>query len=95
MGDTILKDEHGTRYSYDRIATQSYLAGQPVGLDAAAAFLKRQAVKLFEDGKDAEAVAMRKLAERMVAEVKPGLEEAMRKHLRDYPEQLSDDEDDE
>lgn len=92
MGDTILRDKRGNRYSYDRIASQGYLEGQPVGLNAARAFLCREAVKLFEAGKDDQAVAMRSLAERMEKEVKPGLEAAAAAHKRDYPDELGEDE---
>lgn len=94
MADVVLRDKAGTRYSYDRLVTEGWLDGQPVGADAVIAFLRREATKLFEAGKDNEAIAMRRLADRARDEVRPELVKASTENKRKYPAQLTDDEDD-
>lgn len=83
--DTILFDEAGVRYSYDNLKTQGWLNGHASGLDVAAEFLRERAVKLFRDGKDEEATRLRRLAEEMVKELRPQMEERSKEHARNYP----------
>jgi hypothetical protein len=89
--DTILTDEAGIRCSYDNLRTQGWLDGHMSGLDAAAEFLRERAVKLFRDGKDDEATRLRRLAEEMVKELRPQMEERSREHAENHPIIIDDE----
>jgi hypothetical protein len=83
--DTILTDEADVRYSYDNLKTQSWLEGHTNGLDAAAEYLRERAVKLFRDGKDEEAVRLRRLADDMAKELRPQMEKRAKDHAKIHP----------
>jgi hypothetical protein len=89
--DTILTDEAGVRHSYDNLRTQGWLDGHASGLDAAAEFLRERAVKLFRDGKDDEAVQLRRLAGEMVKELRPQMEERSKEHAKTHPIVIEDE----
>lgn len=88
--DAILTDEAGIRYSYDNLRTQGWLDGHASGLDAAAEFLRERAVRMFRDGKDEEATRLRRLAEEMVKELRPQMEERSKEHAKSYPIVIED-----
>lgn len=90
MGDLIMTDAEGHRYSYENIKTQGWLDGHLSGLDAAAEYLKELAVELFKAGKDKEASDMRKLAEKMVQMLEPQLKERARRHESEFPADITD-----
>lgn len=83
--DTILTDKANVRYSYDNLKTQGWLEGHTNGLDAAAEYLRERAVKLFRDGKDAEATRLRSLADDMVKELRPQMEKRATDHAKIHP----------
>lgn len=83
--DTILTDGDGKKYSFDNLGTQHWLEGHVPGMDRAVAYLKAKAVDLFREGKDAEAVELRQLADQLKAEIGPELHRAIAEHRRDYP----------
>ena len=83
--DTILTDEADVRYSYSNLKTQGWLEGHVGGIEAAAEFLHERAVKLFREGKDAEATRLRCLAEDMVKALRPQLEARAKHHATDHP----------
>jgi hypothetical protein len=89
--DTILTDEAGVRYSHDNLRTQGWLDGRASGLDAAAEFLRERAVQLFRDGKDDEATRLRRLAEEMVKELRPQMEERSKEHAENHPIVVEDE----
>lgn len=91
--DLILKDDDGVRWSYDNIHTQGWLEGHAPGLDHAVAYLKKHAVALFEAGKDAEATAMRKLAEDMLKKLRPEMEATALRHSKEHPTVLEGEDD--
>lgn len=86
--DRILTGDDGARYSLDNIRTQGWLNGHYGGLDDAVNWLREQAVALFRDGKDEQAVALRKLAERMGAALQPKMRLRAEEHERDFPMRL-------
>jgi hypothetical protein len=83
--DTILTDDADVRYSYDNLKTQGWLSGHSSGLDQAAAFICERAVALFRAGKDDEASRMRRLAEDMVKELRPQMEQRTKDHAKNHP----------
>jgi hypothetical protein len=91
---TILTDAEGIRYSYDNLRTQGRLDGHASGLDAAVEFLQEHSVKLFRAGKDDEATRLRRFAEEMAKELRPGMEKRAREHAKDHPIVLGAEEDD-
>jgi len=97
MGDRIMTDEDGVRYSFENIKTQGWLDGHAGGLDDAVHWLKERAVDLFRAGKDEEATSMRRLAEDMDRKLRPGMEQQSKRHREEFPAVVgeSDDEDDE
>lgn len=94
MGDDILKDENGTRYSLENARTQGWLDGHEAGLDAAVGWLKERAVLLFRQGKDAQAIELRKLSEDMERALRPGMVAHARRHEIEHPIVVTDDADD-
>ena len=91
MADTILTDENGARYSFANIKTQGFLNGHTSGLDAAVDWLKERAVSLFRDGKDEAATSLRKLAEDMKHALRPAMEQRARRHEREFPYVIEND----
>lgn len=89
MSDDVMKDRDGNSYSYDNIRTQGWLDGHLPGLNLAVGWLKRQAIKLFEQGKDEEAIGMRKLADQMLADIAPDLQSRCNDHQKNHPDLLS------
>jgi hypothetical protein len=85
MRETILTDDEGTRYCYENIKTQGWLAGHTSGLDAAVNFLKDRAVELFKAGKDSEATQLRKLADEMQCKLEPNMKARARRHEDEFP----------
>lgn len=84
--DTELRDGEGKVWSLDNLCTQHWLDGQPTGAEKAAGWLNEKAVTLFREGKDAEAIAMKKLAKEMLDGVLPGLKKESEKHKTAFPE---------
>jgi hypothetical protein len=89
--DVILTDEAGVRYSYENLRTQGWLDGHASGLESAADFLLDRAVKLFRDGKDDEAVRLRRLAEEMVKDLRPQMERNSEAHVQNHPIVIEDE----
>lgn len=84
--ETVLTASDGvTKYSFDNIKTQGWLNGHRCGLDAASSYLKELAVQLFKDGKDSEAIAMRKLADSIVTKLGPEMDARAKRHAEEYP----------
>lgn len=83
--DTILTDDADVRYSYDNLRTQGWLTGHVSGLDAAAEFLREKAVALFRAGRDDEATRLRRLADEMVKELRPQMEQRAKQHAKEHP----------
>lgn len=83
--DTILTAPDGTRYSLDNLATQKWLDGYAPGATQVIGWIRQRAAELFENGKDAEAVAMRSLAERVTKELLPQIRQRALDHERDHP----------
>ena len=77
----MLTDEKGRRYSYDNIQTQSWLDGHLHGMEAAAGWLKRRASRLFEAGRDDEAVVLRNMVNDMLSELGVSLKARRRNRL--------------
>jgi hypothetical protein len=48
-------------------------------------------VKLFRDGKDDEATRLRRLAEEIVKELRPQMEERSEEHAKDHPIVIEDE----
>jgi len=84
--DTILTDEADVRYSYDNIRTHGWLSGHIAGLNAAAEFLREEAVTLFRDGDDDRASKLRKLADEMVKRLRPDMEKRCALHEKANPD---------
>lgn len=78
-------DNEGATLDLDNLATQKWLDGQCVGCDAVMAWLRMEAVKLFEAGDDAKAKELRDLAARLPREVKTELAQAAARHSKDHP----------
>ncbi len=57
--DTILTDDDGVKYSYDNIRGQGYHDGHMGGLQDVMVYLKREAVRLFEQDEDEKAREMK------------------------------------
>ena len=87
-GDTFMKDDEGTVYSYDNLTTSNWLQGHLGGLDACVAYLKKKAVDLFTTGKDSEAVAIRKLAELMDTDLRPGMFKSISDFKAEHPDEV-------
>jgi len=83
--DTILTDEADVRYSYDNIKTQGWLSGHIAGLNAAAEFLREEAVTLFRAGEDEKASKLRRLADEMVKKLRPEMERRCKNHEKECP----------
>jgi hypothetical protein len=92
MADLIMTDDEGRKYSYENLKTQGWLEGHSSGLDAAANYLKDLAVELFKSGKDTEAMAMRKLAEKMVQDLEPDMRKRAIAHEHNFPADVTDQE---
>lgn len=88
MADTQLTDEHGNRYSYDNIATLQWLRGHVPGVEAAANWIKERAVKLFQEGKYAEAQRLREMAIELTMALVPDMEKRAKQQEHDYPESM-------
>jgi hypothetical protein len=89
--DTILTDEDNVRYSYDNLKTQGWLDGHVSGLNAAAEYLRELAVALFRDGKDDKATYLRRMAEDMVAALRPQMEKRSKDHAKEFPIIIEDE----
>lgn len=92
--DTIVTDDEGTKYSLDNARTQGWLDGHAIGLDVAADYLRERSVKLFREGKDDEAVRLRRLADEMVKELRPKMEERSSGHFKEFPVVIEQDKED-
>jgi len=92
--DTILKDEDDVKYSYDNMRTQGWLDGHVSGLEAAVAWLRERAIELFRKGSDEEATRLRKLSEEMLKELGPRMEASAKRHEKDHPIVITDEDDD-
>jgi hypothetical protein len=84
--DTILTDKADVRYSRDNIRTAGWLSGHISGLNAAAEFLRSEAVTLFRNGEDERATKLRRLAEEMVKKLRPDMEKRCEDHKVTNPE---------
>jgi hypothetical protein len=79
--DLLLTDkETGDVYSFSNLSTQKWLEGHYSGLDGCVGWLMSESVELFKHRKDQEALAVRRLADRM----KEALESAMRKRAKEH-----------
>jgi hypothetical protein len=83
--DFVLTDEAGVRYSIDNIRTAGWLSGHLSGLNAAADFLREEAVTLFRRGEDERATKLRKLADEMVNKLRPDMEKRCVLHAKEHP----------
>lgn len=83
--DTILTDDAAVRYSYENIETKGFLSGHIAGLNAAAEFLRDEAVTLFRDGNNDRAVRLRDLADEMVKRLRPEMERRCKLHEKNHP----------
>jgi len=83
--DELLTAKDGTLYSFNNIRTQGWLNGHTSGLAEAVNWLKEQAVARFREGKDDAAKDLRRLAENMEHELRPGMEQRAKRHEREHP----------
>lgn len=90
--DTILTDEDGNRYSYERIKTQGWLNGHVLGAEAIVDWLKNKAVDMFKAGRHDEAAKMQLLAVEAAKAVIPKLRNDAEVNGRAYPEMMTDKE---
>jgi hypothetical protein len=89
--DVVLTDENGRRYSYENIRTQSWLDGHLHGMEAAAGWLRRKASRLFEAGRNKEAVVLRNMANDMAKELGVSLKAQSSTHREAHPEVIAED----
>lgn len=90
--DVILKDDGGTRFSYDNIRGGGYKWGEVSGVDSASGWLNEKAVELFRIGKDSEAVALRELAKELRATLGKESRRMATVHDEQYPAIVSEEE---
>jgi hypothetical protein len=81
--DIHLTDEADVHYSYNNIKTHGWLSGRIAGLNAAADFLREEAVTLFRNGDDDRASKLRKLADEMVKRLRPDMEKRCALHEKE------------
>lgn len=83
--DTLLKDDAGTVYSFDNLATQKWLEGHYSGLDGCVEWLNSKAGKLFSARDNAAAVAMQRLSDEMKDELRPRMVARAKEHEEEFP----------
>jgi hypothetical protein len=88
--DLILKGDDGKTYSYSAIRGQSYLEGHEPGVRMACKMIVDEALKKFTLAKDDEAKALRRLAEDIANKLVPELEERVKRHKVESPEEVTE-----
>lgn len=86
--DTILKDEEGNLYSFDNLSTQRWLEGHLPGVELAVGLIRDRALKAFAAKKDTEAIALRNLADEILAELTPKVKLRAAEHEKNHPYEL-------
>jgi hypothetical protein len=88
--DTLLKDAEGNTYSFDNLATQKWLEGHAAGAEIVAGYILERASKSFSEGRDTEAITLRKLSETIRTTHVKKMTERAREHAEKYPYEIKD-----
>lgn len=86
--ETLLRDDDGSVYSLDNLATQKWLEGHYAGLDECKGWLEEKAIKLFQERRREEANAMQALADEMNSDLRLTMIKRAEEHERKFPSQI-------
>lgn len=86
--DMKLTGDDGSHWSLENLCTQKWLEGHSEGAKTVTAWLIDRAVQAFRVGKDEDARFLRALADLVMKEVVPNLQERAKEHAREHPERL-------